>query len=201
MDSFFEKISGRWPAGRQDYHWHFLPPADLVREHLTDPYQAVTAGPCLARVDPEWAHITVWHDAPVSDAGQEGMDPVLARVRDRCQQVSPFTARVGRPEIWAGGVVCPVYPGSAFRQLGAIIREAEAETGRPGQEALNYFPHLTLAYATGRSDDSPLREQLTGLDYPEPVIAVDALTLVIQQHDGSSITWSVAEVVPLGGGL
>jgi len=200
VDSFFEKIAGRWPAGRQDYHWHVLPPAGLVREHLADPYLGITTRPGLARVDPEWAHITVWHDAPVSDVSQQAMDPVLARVRDRCRQVSPFTARVRRPEVWATAVVCPVYPGPALRQLWAIVREAAAGTGQPGQESLNYFPHLTLAYATGRSDDGPLREQLTSTDHAEPVISVDALTLVAQQHDGRTITWSVAEVIPLGGG-
>ncbi len=51
MDSFFEGIAGRWSAGRQDYHWHVLPPAGLVREHLTDPYQRIIAAPGLSQVE------------------------------------------------------------------------------------------------------------------------------------------------------
>jgi hypothetical protein len=25
LESFFDSIQGRWPAGRVDYHWHVLP--------------------------------------------------------------------------------------------------------------------------------------------------------------------------------
>lgn len=199
MDSFFEGIAGRWPAGRQDYHWHVLPPAGLVREHLMDPYRRIIAAPGLSRVEPDWTHITVWHDVPVSEAGEQVTGEILTRVRERCQQVSPFTARVRRPEVWANAVVCPVYPGPALRQLWTIVREAASETGQSEQKPRNYFPHLTLAYATGHSDDGPLREQLACYDHAEPVISVDALTLVAQQHDGRAITWSVAAVIPLGG--
>src|ERR1700752_3466272 len=131
MDSFFEGIAGRWPTGRQDYHWHVLPPAGLVRKHLTDPYRRIIAAPGLSQVEPEWTHITVWHDVPVGEAGEQVTGQILTRVRELCQQVSPFTARVRRPEVWANAVVCPVYPGPALRQLWTIVREVAPEAGQP----------------------------------------------------------------------
>jgi 2'-5' RNA ligase len=133
------------------------------------------------------------------EVGEQVIGQILTGVRERCQQVSPFTARLRRPEVWANAVVCPVYPGPALRQLWTIVREVAPEAGQPEQKPRSYFPHLTLAYATGHSDDGPLREQLACYDHAEPVISVDALTLVAQQHDGSAITWNVAAVIPLGG--
>jgi 2'-5' RNA ligase len=196
MDDFFAPVSKRWGPDEVHRHWLALPPADLARTHLTEPYQDITSGPSLAPVKPEDLHITVWHGAPVSDTDPGDLDRIVAQVREECQEIPPFTAVVRRPEAWRTAVVCPVY-GPSLRQLWTIVRDAEA--GQPRQGPKRYFPHMSLAYGIAPADDHPLRERLYSLNYPEVTIPVDALTLVSQKHDGHSITWTVDDVIPLGG--
>lgn len=200
MESFFAGVSGWWPAGRADYHWRVIPDADEVSEHLTGPYRDLTGRSGLAPVAPEWCHITVLHGEPADEVGGHVMGQVTSRVRDRCGNESPFTARVRRPEAWRSAVVCPVYPGPAFRRLQTLVRSATAEvTGKPAaQEPLTYHPHLSIAYATARRGEGELRDWLSDHDLPEPPIRVGALTLVKQAHDSHAITWSVVDVIPLG---
>lgn len=200
MEGFFQGIESRWPAGREDYHWHVLPDPAAVSEHLAEPYRDLTTRPGLARVAPEWYHITVLHHQPVDDVSEHLMTEVVARVHDQCARLRPFTARVRRPEIWRSGLVCPVYRGQDFRQLWTMVRGVTAQlTGEQRQPGpLAYYPHLAIAYATGRLDDAGPREWLCDHDLPEPAIDVGALALVRQKHDGRTITWKVDEVIPLG---
>lgn len=197
MDDFFAGIRNRWAPGEVHRHWHVLPSAGQIREPLTERYWGITSGSDVARVEPEWAHITVWHGAPVMDTDPEDLDRIVGQVREACREVPPFTATVRRPEIWRTAIVCPVY-GPPLRQLWSIVRRAEAGQPAQGPGVKRYFPHMSLAYGIGRGDDHALRERLCFLDYPEVTVFIDALTLVSQKHDGHSITWTVDAVLPLG---
>jgi hypothetical protein len=201
MDNFFANISTRWPAGRADYHWHVLLSNDEVGERLTVPYRDLTVQPGLAQVAPEWCHITVWHDAPADEVSEYVINQIIRHVRDQCSQVRPFAARVRRPEVWSAGVVCPVHPGLAFRQLWTLVRGATTQhTGVSwSQGPLSYYPHVSLAYTTGRRNEGALREWLSDSDLPEWEVPVRALTLVKQKHNDRAITWDVVDVIPLGG--
>jgi 2'-5' RNA ligase len=195
MEDFFAGVSKRWAPGEVHRHWHVLPPTGLVRDHLTERYWGITSGPDVARVEPEDAHITVWHGAPADSTSPETLDKILAEVRAECREVPPFTAVIRRPEAWRTAIVCPVY-GPPLRQLWDIVRRAEA--GQPAQGPKRYFPHMSLAYGIAQGDDHPIRERLYSLDYPEVTVFIDALTLVSQKHDRRSITWTVDAVIPLG---
>jgi len=200
MESFFAGLATRWPAGREDYHWHVVADAGEIREHLTVPYRDLTGRGGLAPVAPEWAHVTVQHYAPLDEIPPASMVQVADEVRRQCTQLPPFRATVRRPEIWSNAVVCPVYPGPTLRQLWTIVRSATA--GFPDckwDPTPPYHPHLTIAYATARRADGEFREWLCDHDLPEPTIQVAALTLVSQKHDGHAITWRVLDVIPLGG--
>ena len=201
MESFFfPGLAERWPAGREDYHWHVLPDIPQISEHLTVPYRDLTARSGLAPVAPEWCHITIWHDAPVEEISEYALKQAADRVRARCEQLHPFVAQIRRPEVWPDAVVCPVHPGPKFRQLQTLVRGATAEfTGVRHQSGpLNYHPHMTLAYATGQRGEGELRDWLCDHDLPEPRLRVTTLTLVKQKYGKNEITWSVLDKIPFG---
>jgi 2'-5' RNA ligase len=192
-DDFFAGISERWPAGREDYHWHVLPDPDAVRNHLAVPYAELVGRSGLAPVAPEWSHITVDHGPPAAGIGEEEIARQVEYVREECRHVGAFAAWIQQPQVWRAAVVCPVYYGEDFRRLQALVRRAAGHAEDP-----LYYPHLSLAYGTGSRDDRPLRVWLSDDDRYDTEIRVAALTLVRQRHDRASITWDVAAVVPLG---
>jgi 2'-5' RNA ligase len=198
VDNFFTAdLQRRWPPGQADYHWHVLPDPAQVGEHLTIPYQDLSARPCLAPVPSEWSHITVHHDVPCKEISEEAMWWAAGFVREECRSLRPFTATVRRPKTWRTAVVCPVYPTARFTELRAIVTRTSGIAGTQEDTAIHH-PHMSIAYGIGRVDDRPMRNWLCDHDLPELEIQVTALTLVRQQHDSRTIWWDVIDVIPLG---
>ncbi|MDT0347528.1 2'-5' RNA ligase family protein [Streptomyces litchfieldiae] len=156
MDDFFARVTGRawpWPAGREDYHWHILPPdSGLVRDKLMGPYREVTHHPGLEPVAPEWAHITVLHSGPVGEVTGPEITAITSRVRAACATVAPFTLTVDRPAVGTVAVELPARPGAPARRLWELTTEATREVigGRYPVLPAVYYPHLTIAYADHR---------------------------------------------------
>jgi hypothetical protein len=103
MEDFFAQIEGRWPAGREDLHWHVLPDPVVVRDRLAAQYQQLTHRPGLVPVRPRWAHITIQHYAPAAAISDVELAAVVALVGERCARIGPFAVTVGRAEAWYGG--------------------------------------------------------------------------------------------------
>ncbi|MGW8558124.1 hypothetical protein [Streptomyces tubercidicus] len=76
MESFFERVSGVWPAGRQDLHWHILPTPGEAAE-LIAPYEGIS-GPGLSRVPANGMHCTLLHAV--------GLGRSAAEVVGRCDE-------------------------------------------------------------------------------------------------------------------
>lgn len=64
MESFFAGVTQRWPAGREDYHWHILSPEQQTRTALWEPCREMTHREGLVPVEPAWYHVAVLHSAP-----------------------------------------------------------------------------------------------------------------------------------------
>ncbi len=67
MEDFFATIADRWPAGRDDYHWHVLPGSELLRDRISRPYSEIIRQAGLVPVRPAYLHITIQHLAPVGE--------------------------------------------------------------------------------------------------------------------------------------
>jgi 2'-5' RNA ligase len=200
MESFFAGAAGRWPAGRRDLHWHVLPgpPAAGL---LAGQYRELTARPDLEPVRPEWLHITVHHGPPAAQLSTAQAARLAALVAEACAGIAPFAVTAGRAEAWHAGIVCPVRPGQPLRELHQVTAAAAARvtgTAAPGPD--DYYPHLTLAYATGPADHRPLRAWLADSDAAEVPLPVTELALVAQRHDGRAITWELLDRVALAAG-
>jgi 2'-5' RNA ligase len=203
MEDFFAGIAGRWPAGEEHLHWHVLPDPAVAAERLAVPCRELTHRPGLSPVLPRWSHITVGHlVGPVTEVTGAQVTQMTGQVRERCEGVAPFAVLVGRPAPWGGGIVCPVRPGHRLRDLWRVTAAAARDVagGRFPYLPEIYDPHMSLAYSTAGAPDGPARAWLSDHDIGEVPFPVTHLSLVVQRHDGSRITWRVIEQVPLTGG-
>lgn len=202
MEDFFGGVIGRWPAGREDYHWHVLPGPAGIRESLCRQYRELTHRPGLTPVQGQWMHITVAHLNPVTQASTGEIEQVTGLVRERCARIAPFAVTAGRAEIWRTAVVCPIRPGPPLRELWQITTTAAREVTAGTCQAhpsTSYHPHLTLAYAHDHADDGPMRAWLSDTTTAEVALPVTRLVLVAQQHDRRKITWRLINEIPLTG--
>src|SRR5260370_9148288 len=110
MEVFFAPIAGRWPPGREDYHWHVLPGTELARQRLARPYGDLTSQPGLAPVRPEYMHITVQHIGPVHDITPDELAEIAGRARAGSGGVASFPLTAGPAAACAQGIVCPTRP-------------------------------------------------------------------------------------------
>jgi 2'-5' RNA ligase len=202
VEDFFATIAGRWPAGREDYHWHVLPGTELARERLARPYAELTGQAGLAPVRPEYMHITVQHIGPVQDVTVDELAEIVGRVRAGCSGVASFAVTAGRAEAWETSIVCPLRPGYLLGTLWHLVTSvSRAVTGtRLAVSPAVYHPHLALAYGIAHADQAALRAWLADCDAAEAALPVTRLTLVAQEHDGREITFRVVDEIPLTGG-
>lgn len=203
---FFDQIERRahpWPAGRADLHWHLLPPVD-VAEQLAAVYRAAVDRPGMARVDPEWMHITVQHGGPMDDYRDGEIDAVVHEVAARAADMAPVEIVLDRPALGAVALECAGRPGAVTRPVWEMVTAAHAAVtgGRfPVMPAVHY-PHATIAYVAGPQVLDRAAVKAIVSDVPgEPVtVRLDRLTAVAQWHDRRHITWRPVAEVPLGEG-
>jgi 2'-5' RNA ligase len=203
MEDFFAGVAGRWPAGREDYHWHVLPGPAAVREWLAGHYRELTHRPGLAPVPGRWMHITVAHFAPLTQVSSGQIEQITGLVRQACAGIAPFAVTAGRPEVWRTAVVCPIRPGPPLRELWRITTSAAGEVtaGTCQAQPYVYHPHLSLAYGYDHVDDGPLRAWISDSNAAEVALPVTRLVLVAQQHNRRKITWRQAGEVALTQGM
>lgn len=201
VEDFFATIVDRWPAGREDYHWHVLPGSELQRQRTSRPYSEIIDQPGLATVQPSYLHITVQHFAQVSHVSDTELAQIVSLVRDRCAGFAAFAVIAGRPEAWENGIVCPIRPGYLLASLWQLTTSAATEVtgGRFEVRPAVYHPHVSLAYATAHIDQAAVRAELADCDASEVALPVTKLVLVAQQHDGREITFRILEEIPLAG--
>ncbi|MBV9025605.1 MAG: 2'-5' RNA ligase family protein [Streptomycetaceae bacterium] len=201
MESFFESVQGRWPAGRVDYHWHILPDPAITRAALVDPYRELTHRQGIAPVPPEFLHITLLHSAPVTEITDKEISDITERVRERCAAVEPFELTLDRPSVGSVAVECLGRPGRLVERLWEITAgESQAVLGDryPAVPSVHYT-HSSLGYATGYVDQRPMRAWITDNDVPPVTFPVTKIALVAQSHDGEYITWTHLADIELAG--
>lgn len=201
MDSFFAATAIRWPAGREDYHWHVLPGSERLRERLVQPYGELLEHAGLVPVRPEYMHITIQHLAPVSAISEAELTAIVTIVRDRCASFAPFAVIAGRAEAWETSIVCALRPGYLLGSLWSVVTSATRRVAgsRLAIHPAVYHPHMALAYSTGYAGQDGIRAWLADCVATETAFPVTRLVLVAQKHDGREITFRILSEIPLAG--
>ncbi|MFD8335626.1 2'-5' RNA ligase family protein [Streptomyces solisilvae] len=200
MESFFGRVSGVWPAGRRDLHWHILPTPDETAE-LIAPYKGIS-GPGLSRVPADWMHCTLLHAVGLGRDAVD-IDALLDDVQTSAQNLEPVILTFDRPYVGAVAVEVSGWPGSPFRTLVDTVSEATARTGAAHSAAPSRYPHMSLGYTTADADALDavaLRAALSEIEQPlSATVVANRIHLVEQWHDGEYIRWTPIAEVPLLG--
>ncbi|MGW3060664.1 2'-5' RNA ligase family protein [Streptomyces goshikiensis] len=200
MESFFERVTPFWPAGRRDLHWHLLPSAAEAAA-LAAPYGDRLAAPGLSRVPVRWMHCTLLHAIGLGRAGID-IEELLHDVRSAVQTVDPFALTFDRPAVGAVGVEVSGWPGSPFTELVDIVTAATTRAGATFKPGPSRYPHISLGYTADGADTlNPvtLKTALATIDQPVSAgLFADRIHLVEQRHDGRHIMWDPIAEIPLG---
>lgn len=199
MESFFDRVSGIWPAGRRDLHWHLLPtPQEALA--LAAPYTGFFR-PGLPGVPLHRLHCTLLHTVGLPLEGID-LDTLLDGVEAWAQQVQPFTVTFDRPAIGTVALELSGWPGAPFTALVEAVTHSMERTGTAFKAAPSRYPHISLAYTSEGSDaieSWSLKAALAALDGPlSGTVLADRLHLVEQWHDGTQILWEPIAEIPLG---
>ncbi|MEY9938674.1 2'-5' RNA ligase family protein [Streptacidiphilus sp. MAP5-3] len=200
MDSFFNTVTHRWPEGREDYHWHILPPAG-IRNALFESYKNLTLRENLAPVQPEWYHVTLLHSGPVSEITDDEIAAITEQVRKQCATIAPFDLTLDRPSVGTVALECAGRPGEPARRLWEITAKATAAVTGERFPLIPpvYYPHASIAYATGPVPDRrDMKAWLSDCPTQPVTFTAENISLVAQSHDGREITWRHVASVPLG---
>ncbi|MFI8515938.1 2'-5' RNA ligase family protein [Streptomyces sp. NPDC085460] len=199
MESFFQRVSGFWPAGRRDLHWHILPTLQEAAA-LAAPYEGIYR-PGLVRVPLQWQHCTLLHAVGLAPEDVD-TDALVADARGRLAAVEPFTLTFDRPSVGTVAVEISGWPGRPAADLVDTLTQATLRTGAACRIAPSASPHTSIAY-TGAGAEALERAELAaalaGIDGPlSSTVHVDRVHLVAQWHDGAHIQWEQIATVPLG---
>ncbi|GAA2666529.1 hypothetical protein GCM10010400_28870 [Streptomyces aculeolatus] len=204
MENFFARVERDhpWPAGREDLHWHLLPPAP-VRRALTDRYRPVATLPGMAAVAPEDVHLTVQHAAPLDDYRPGEIDAIRAGVTERARAMDPVEVVLSRPALGTVALECGGHPGEPARQVWRMVCDVhdKVTNGRFPRISASYDPHVTLAYGTSQAPQlnrAAAKALLSDLPGDPVVLRLDTLIMVAQSHDRRHITWRELGSVKLG---
>jgi 2'-5' RNA ligase len=207
VDSFFERVEtgdNPWPAGRRDLHWHLLPPdIEAACKLLQDPYSELIHYPGLVLVPPQRLHVTVLHCGPQSEASDQEVADITARVREAVAGIGPLELTFARPTIGNVAVERTARPGAPARRLWEAVWNATTQVvseERWPLRAETYYPHMSIAYAgpdARHVDRGGLKQLLSDIEGGEATLTFPSLTLVSQWHNDRHILWKRIATVPL----
>ncbi|MDH6138493.1 2'-5' RNA ligase [Kitasatospora sp. GP30] len=200
MDSFFDRVRHRWPAGREDLHLHILPPPEISTA-LVAHYRELTHREPLVPVKPEWFHVTLLHSGPMDQLRFGEVEAITDRLHQRFAQTDPFTLTLHWPNVGNVALECPGTPGEPSRRLWqACAEEVGAVTaGRFPLVPTVHYPHATIAYSTGPVPDRAELKAWLSDHGAEPVtFTAERIAVVAQSHDEREITWRPLAEVKLG---
>ncbi|TQF01988.1 2'-5' RNA ligase family protein [Kitasatospora acidiphila] len=201
MESFFDRVRHRWPAGREDLHVHILPPPEISAV-LFEHYRDLTHRDPLVPVGPEWLHVTLLHSGPMAEWHPGEVEALVDQLGTRLADAEPVTLTLHRPNVGAVALECSCTPGEPTRQLWrACAEEISSVTGNrfPLIPTVHY-PHASIAYSTGKlAERAELKAWLSDHHTDPLTFIAHRVAVVAQQHDEREITWRLLAELPLGG--
>jgi len=184
-----------WRPGRAYLTWHVLP-GSRIADALAPARAVVERIDHLAAVPPARLHITGPGVGFLDEVGPRA-DAVVRAARDQLVRVPRFEAVLGEPVVGRHGVAVPVTSGP-WLDLRRQVRDAVRAAGLtpPGADDEPYWPHLSLAYATGPADRRAITAALSHARSPAGrTVIVAAVTLLALRMEPPGYDWEqVAQV-------
>jgi 2'-5' RNA ligase len=193
-----------WRVGRSFYTWHVTFEDDPAVAATAARWQAGLALPGLDLVPADGLHLTMQGIGFTDEVDPTDITQICEAARSRCTTLAPFTLTLGSADADPEGIPLAVRPWQPIRRLRATLREAIADVwgaDRVPEDADGFRPHVTLAYSSGGTPASEVRDRLATLrESIAPVeIIVRAASLIRLNRDHKQYEWTTDARVALGG--
>lgn len=186
-----------WAPGRAYLTWHVLPDPGVV-EHVGVLQERIADVGNLALVPAARLHITGPGVGFVDAVPADRAAAMVEAARAAATRTQPFTARVHDPYFGSEGVYLPI-DAPQLSELRDLLRAAMRTAGidPPGSDDEPYFPHVSIAYATGSGSRGAVAERI-GTPPEPPELVVTAAHLLALRMEPAGYDWEVLATAPLG---
>ena len=155
--------------------------------------------PGLDLIPGPWLHLTTQGVGFSDEVSAADLAATTAAGRSRLAAVPPAAVTIGPARVVDEGIVCDAYPAAALNPVRDAVRAAIGEVrGRervPGQA--EWWPHVSLAYASADGPSAPAETALAGFD-EAVAITVTEVQLILLGRDEHLYQWQTQATVRLG---
>lgn len=120
------------------------------------------------------------------EVGAADLSSIIAAAQVRLAATPPATVKLGPATLVGEGILYWASPAQALNPARDAVRAAIADVWGPDQvpEAAEWWPHVSVAYASADGPGAPFQAALNGLDDVAEVTiqAVDLIRLGRDQH-------------------
>nr|KEP24053.1 hypothetical protein DA06_24215 [Georgenia sp. SUBG003] len=200
MQDHFSRTDRR--AGRVDLTWHVLVDDPEVVRALAPWREPLVGFAHLAPVADGGLHLTVQGVAFLDTLPPDAAGRVTSSVRERLRDLAPVTVELTAPEVVRDSVVVGVRDDSGLQELRTAVRAGIADAGLDVHGDDDWWPHVSLAYATAEGSGEPVREALSavaGGHAEAPVLTVRKVSLLAQRMEPPAYLWDVLDAADLAG--
>ncbi|MBI1757829.1 MAG: 2'-5' RNA ligase family protein [Actinobacteria bacterium] len=191
-----------WRVGRSFYTWHVTFEDDPTVADLAADWQAGLNLPGLDLVPADGLHLTMQGVGFTDDIDPTELSRIIDAARTRFSGLAPFTLALGPADADPEGIPLAVRPWHPVQHLRTTLREAIADvwgTGHVPEAADGFRPHVTLAYSSGGTPATDVRERLAALRKSiTPIeVIVRAASLIRLNRDEKHYRWTTEATIPL----
>jgi hypothetical protein len=189
-----------WRPGRRMYTWHvtFRDAPDMQKLAATA-RERLAGLPGLDLVPGRWLHLTTQGVGFTDEVSDADLDAITGAARARLAAVPAPTVVIGPARVLDEGVGCDASPQGALTPARDAVRAAIADIWGPSRVpgTAQWWPHVSLAYASVTGPDAPVKAALDGFD-AIATVDVTEIQLIRIGRDRQMYEWDTPTSVPLG---
>jgi hypothetical protein len=189
-----------WRPGRRMYTWHVtFGDQPAVQDLAARARDLLSDVPGVDLIPGPWLHLTTQGVGFSDEVSAADLAAITAAARSRLAAVPPAAVTIGPARVVDEGIVCDAHPAAMLRPvrdaLRAVIGDAWGRERVPGQA--EWWPHVSLAYASADGPSAPAETALAGFD-EAVAITVTEVQLILLGRDEHLYQWETQATVRLG---
>jgi 2'-5' RNA ligase len=210
MSPLPKQLIDRWRNGsgtaRREHgivYWHVLLGNDPQLRTTAQTAQGRLANFAGLHMTPlQWLHLTVLIAGPADQISHDAINEMLMTARLSLSSIAPIKVDLSRVIYHPEAIMLAAQPAEALNPIREAAQQAtRGVTGHNGfaeRSSPVWTPHVTLCYSTSVQPAEPIIAAL-GKELPSCQVAIDSLSLVIQQGAEWLWSWSPVGTVSLPG--
>jgi 2'-5' RNA ligase superfamily len=157
--------------------------------------------PGLDLIPGQWLHLTMQDVGFSDEVSDADLAAITAAARARLAAVRPGAVIIGPARVLDEGIACDAHPSAALSPVRDAVRAAIGEVRGPARVPgpVDWWPHISLAYASGNGPSAPAEVGLAGFAAAAS-ITVAEVQLILLGRDEHVYQWETRATLRLGAG-